>query len=43
MIQAKNDVILEAGWVDKNDVTWGKVDSTVVPPDQKSKQSKVTN
>ncbi len=28
-----------AGKVDKNDVTWGQANSTVMPPNQNGKQS----
>jgi hypothetical protein len=31
------------GHLGKNDVTWGQANSTGVPPDPKSKQSRVTN
>ncbi len=35
----KNDFIQGAGWLGKNDVTWGQANSTSMPPDQKTKQS----
>jgi hypothetical protein len=37
----KNDVIQGAGQLAKNHVTWGQANSTVEPPDHKSKQSRV--
>jgi hypothetical protein len=39
----KNDVIQGAGQLAKNDITWGQANSTVEPPDHKSKQSRVTS
>jgi hypothetical protein len=43
LMQAKYDVIQGAGWLGKNDINWKQVYGTGVPPDQKSKQSGVTN
>jgi hypothetical protein len=42
-IYTKNDVIEGVGRLDQNDMIWGQVNSSGVPPDQKDKQSKVTN
>jgi hypothetical protein len=38
-MQIKNDIIQRAGYLGKNDITWGQANSTGMPPDQKSKQS----
>ncbi len=35
----KNDVFQGVGQVGKNGVTWGRANSTGMPPDQKSKES----
>jgi hypothetical protein len=32
-----------AGYHSQNDVTWGQANNTGVPPNQKSKQSRITN
>ncbi len=39
----KNDVIQGAGQLAINDITWGQANSTGVPPDHTSKQSRVTS
>jgi hypothetical protein len=39
----KNGIIQGAGYPGQNDVTWGQDNCTSVPPDQKSKQSWITN
>jgi hypothetical protein len=40
---AKNDVISGEGKLGKNDISWGQANSTGVPPDQMSRQSRITN
>jgi hypothetical protein len=39
----KNDAIWGTGQLGKNDVTWWQANITGLPPNQKSKQSRVTN
>jgi hypothetical protein len=42
-MQTKNDAIWGTGQLGKNDVTWWQANITGLPPNQKSKQSRVTN
>jgi hypothetical protein len=42
-MKTKNDVIQGAGWLGKNDITWGQANSTCMPPNQSSEHSSVTN
>ncbi len=39
----KNDIIQGAGKLGKHDVTWGQANSTFMPPNKKSKQSRATD